>query len=131
MAFLLYFCLQAKKGVYYDEQTRSTSFLQSIEESAYVNTITTLLTCINNYYSPNNNRYLPSNLCVMGLAYQLHKMAKARVRSILPRANRTYGTHYDNRHFDVPIQGSPHCVNRLDGGRDAGGRDRPPYRDDR
>jgi hypothetical protein len=130
-AFLLYFHLQSKKGVYYDDQTRSTSFLQSIKESAYVDTITMLLTCINNYYYPNDDGYLPSNLCIMGLAHQLHKTAKVRVRSILPRANRTNGNHYDDRHFNVPIQGTPHCIYRLDGGRDAGGRDRPPYRDDR
>jgi hypothetical protein len=90
-----------------------------------------LLTCINNYYYPYNDGYLPSNLCVMGLVHQLHKTAKARDRSILPCANRTYGNHYDDRHFDVPIQGSPDCIYRLDGGRDAGGCDHPPYRDDR
>ncbi len=129
-AFLLYFRLQSKKGIYYDDRTRSTSFLHSIKESAYIDTITTLLTCINNYYYPNDDRYLPSNLRIMGLAHQLHKTAKAHVRSILPRTNRTYGNHYDDRHFDVPIQGTLHCIYHLDGGRDAGGRDRPPYRDD-
>jgi hypothetical protein len=128
-AFLPYFCLQAKKGVYYDNRTCSMTFLQSIEESAYINTITTLLTCINNYYSPGNNRYLPSNLCVMGLVHQLNKMAKARVKLALPRVNKMAGSPYDNRNFDVLIQGSPLCVNPMDGGRDAGGHNHPPYRD--
>jgi hypothetical protein len=56
-AFLLYFCLQAKKGVYYNNRACSTTFIQSIKESTYIDTITitTLLTCINNYYSPEDN----------------------------------------------------------------------------
>jgi hypothetical protein len=83
-AFLLYYRLQAKKGVWYDDRTRSTTFLQSVDDPAYVDMITTLLMCINNYYTPNNNEYLPANLCVMGLAQQLHKTAKNRARSILP-----------------------------------------------
>ena len=83
-AFLLYYRVKAKKGVWYDDRTRSTMFLQSVDDPAYVNTITTLLMCINNYYTPNNNEYLPANLCVMGLAQQLHKTAKNRARSILP-----------------------------------------------
>jgi hypothetical protein len=130
-AFLLYFCLQTKKGVYYDDRTRSTTFLQSIEESAYIDTITTLLTCINNYYSPDDDGYLPSNLCVMGLAHQLNKTAKTRVKLALPRVNRMAGSPYDDRHFDVPIQGSPLRINCMDGGRDAGGHDRSPYCDTR
>jgi hypothetical protein len=129
-AFLLYFRLQTKKGVYYDDRTCSTSFLQSIEESAYINAITTLLTCITNSYTPDNNGYLPSNLCVMGLAHQLHKTAKACVKSVLLRVNRTTGNYSDNRHFIVPIQGSPLCVYHMDGGKDAGGRDHPPFHDD-
>ncbi len=130
-AFVLYFRLQSKKGVYYDNCTQSISFLQAIKESAYVDTITMLMTCINNYYSTNDDGYLPSNLCMMGLAHQLHKTAKARVKSVLPRAHMMSDNLYGIRHFDVPIQGSPLRANRLDGGHDAGGRDRPPYRDDR
>jgi hypothetical protein len=108
--FLLYFCLQAKKGVYYDNRACSTAFLQSINESAFIDTITTLLTCVNNYYSPDDNGYLPSNLCMMGLAHQLNKLAKARTRLALPRINRMAESQYNDSHFDVPIQGIPHRV---------------------
>ena len=130
-AFLLYFCLQAKKGVYYDDQTCITSFFQTIKESMYNNNITMLLTCINNYNTPDDNRYLPSNLCMMGLAHQLHKTAKARVKLVLLCVHRTAGNSSDNRHFIVPIQGRPLQVYHMDGGRDAGGCDRPPFRDNR
>ncbi len=130
-AFVLYFWLQSKKGIYYDDRTQSTSFLQAIEESAYFDTITTLMTCIDNYYSTDDDGYLPSNLCVMGLAHQLHKTAKARVKSVLPWAHMMSNDLYGIRHFDAPIQGSPLRANRLDGGRDAGGRDCHPYRNDR
>jgi hypothetical protein len=109
-AFLLYFRLQAKKGVYYDNQAHSTAFLQSIDESAFIDTITMLLTCVNNNYSPDDDGYLPSNLCVMGLAHQLNKSAKARARSALQHINRMVESQYNDIHFNMPIQGSPHCV---------------------
>jgi hypothetical protein len=125
-AFLLHFCLQAKKGVYYDNQARSTAFLQSINESASIDNITKFLTCVNNYYSLDDDGYLPSNLCMMGLAHQLNKSAKTRARLALPRINRMAESQYNDIHFNVPIQGSPHCVFQMEGGRDAGGRDHPP-----
>jgi hypothetical protein len=112
-AFLLYFHLQAKKGIYYDDQACSTAFLQSINESAFIDTITTLLTCVNNYYSPDDDGYLPSNLCVMRLAHQLNRLAKARTRSTIPRINRMAESQYNDIHFDVPIQGSPYRVFRM------------------
>jgi hypothetical protein len=68
-AILLYFRLQAKQGVYHDNRAQSTTFLTSIGEPAYINTITTLQMCINNFYSPIDDGFLPTTLCVMGLAH--------------------------------------------------------------
>ena len=67
---------------------RSTTFLQAIDDYAYADLITTLLTCINNYYSLDDDSYLPSTLCIMGLAHQLNKAAKLRAKSVLPRVHR-------------------------------------------
>ena len=123
-AFQLYYRLLSKKGDYHDDKTRSTTFVQAIDDYTFADLITTLLTCINNYFSVDDDGYLPGSLCIMGLAHQLNKAAKLRARSVLLQANHlgveTRGP------FDVPIQGSPH-VFRMD----AGGRDRPPPCDGR
>ena len=124
-AFLLYYRLLSKKGEFHDDKTRSTTFLQAIKDYAFADIITTLLTCINNYFSVDDDGYLPASLCIMGLAHQLNKSAKLRANSVLPRAHRLTGES-PAWQFDVPIQGSPR-VFRLD----AGGRDRPPPREGR
>ena len=74
LSFLLYFRLLAKKGVLQDDRTNSISFLNAITEPAYADAITTLMTCITNYASGLDDGYLPPNLCIMGLATQLHTM---------------------------------------------------------
>jgi hypothetical protein len=84
-SFALYFRIQAKKGVVSDNRTRSTTFLNAILKPTYTDVITTLLTCINNYYSTYDEGYLPLHLCVMGLAAQLHKTAGKRASALVPR----------------------------------------------
>ncbi len=51
LLFILYFQLQAKKGVVQDDCTRSTTFLNSINKPMYANAIMTLQLCITNYTS--------------------------------------------------------------------------------
>jgi len=97
---------------------------KAINDYTFADLITTLLTCINNYFSVDDDGYLPESLCIMGLAHQLNKAAKLRAKSVLPQANRLGGE--TRGPFDVPIQGSPH-----DFRMDAGGRDRPPPRNGR
>jgi hypothetical protein len=75
LSFLLYFHLLVKKGVIQDDRTNSISFLNAITEPAYDDAITTLMTCITNYASGLDDGYLPPNLCIMGLATQLHTNA--------------------------------------------------------
>jgi hypothetical protein len=85
--------------------------------------------CINNFYSPIDDGFLPTMLCVMGLAHQLNKAAKARVKSALPRVYRTArGFNKDDAYFTVPIQGSPQRAFRVDGACNAGGHDYQPPR---
>ena len=77
LSFLLYFRLQAKKGVVQDDRSHSLTFLQALTDPAYADTVTTLLTCIENYPSDMDDGYLPLHLCVMGLATQLNKNARS------------------------------------------------------
>ncbi len=90
LAFVLYFRLLAKKGLVHDDRTKSITFLQAIREPAYVDVITTLHAHIDTFQSPDFG-YLPPHLCMMGLATQMHKNAKARVWDIFPMAQRTQG----------------------------------------
>ena len=51
LSYVLYFCLQAKKGLVHDERTKSLTFLQAVRELAYVDVITTLQAHIDTYLS--------------------------------------------------------------------------------
>ncbi len=55
----MYYRLLSKKGNFHDDKTRSTTFLQAINDFAFADLITTLLTCINNYFSMDDDEYLP------------------------------------------------------------------------
>ncbi len=114
--FVLYFRLQAKKGLVHDERTKSLTFLQAVCESVYVDVITTLTAHIDTYLSKQDFGYLPPNLCLMGLATQMHKNVQARVRDIVPRVARQLDWHQEDWHHSSPeIQGfrSPQAF-RLD-----------------
>jgi hypothetical protein len=102
---ILYFRLQAKKGLVHDERTKSITFLQAVREPAYVDVITTLQAHIDTYLSKLDFGYLPPNLCMMGLAAQMNKNARAWVREVLPRVVRRLA-YQDGRHWSTPeIQG--------------------------
>jgi hypothetical protein len=90
-SFLLCYCLHLKKGVYHNNCTRSLTFLQAITKPAYTDGMTSLLTCMSNYYAAEDDGYLPSHLCIMGLTTQIHKTATTRVASTIPLAHRTQG----------------------------------------
>jgi hypothetical protein len=49
LSFVLYFHLQAKKGLVHDERTKSITFLQAVHKPAYVDVITTLQAHIDTY----------------------------------------------------------------------------------
>jgi hypothetical protein len=123
-SFCLYFRLQAKKGFVNNNRSSSTMFLNAVLDPAYTNVITTLLTCINNYYVAEDKGYLSNHLCVMGLASQLHKNVQTRARAVVPCAQCAVGLE-EAWEYAIPIQGSPWVART-----DAGGRgDRPPPRD--
>jgi len=106
LSFVLYFCLQAKKGLVHDERTKSLTFLQAVYEPAYVDVITTLQAHIDTYLSQQDFGYLPPNLCMMGLASQMNKNARDQVRDVLPRVARRLAWDQDGWHPSTPeIQG--------------------------
>jgi hypothetical protein len=102
LSYVLYFRLQAKKGLVHDERTKSLTFLQAVREPAYVDVITTLQAHIDTYLSKLDFGYLPPNLCMMGLAAQMNKNARARVREVLPRVARRLAWDQDGRHPSTP-----------------------------
>ena len=106
LSFVLYFRLQAKKGLVHDERTKSLTFLQAVQEPAYVDVITTLQAHIDTYLAQHDFGYLPPNLCMMGLATQMNKNARARVRDIFPRVARRLAWDQDGWQPSTPeIQG--------------------------
>jgi hypothetical protein len=90
-SFLLYYCLHAKKGVYRNNRMRSLTFLQAITKPAYTDGVTSLLMCVSNYYATEDDGYLLSHLCNIGLATQIHKTAMTCAASTIPLACRTQG----------------------------------------
>ncbi len=121
LSYLLYFRLQAKKGVIQDDRTHSISFLNAISEPAYADAITTLMRCITNYVSGLDDGYLPANLCIMGLATQLHSNARTRAHAVVPQVRRTLGMSVTEWDRGATIQGSPRVARLAD--------ERAPYRD--
>jgi hypothetical protein len=104
LLFVLYFRLQAKKGVVWDDCTCSTTFLNSINKPMYADVITTLQLCITNYKSTLDDGYLPSHLCLMGLANQINTNAPTRAHTVILRICRTLlGMEVEITH-QVPIQ---------------------------
>ena len=91
-AHLLYFRLQAKLGLYYDDRRKSSTFLRSVQHTEFVDVCTILQTHIETFLDPYEEGYLPPHLCLMGLAQRIDKNRQSRVRGdLLPRARRMQG----------------------------------------
>ena len=97
-----------------DNRTNSISFLNAITEPAYAGAITTLMTCITNYVSGIDDGYLPPNLCIMGLATQLHTNARTCAHAVIPRVHRTLGMSVGEWDHGGIIQGSPRVAPLVD-----------------
>ncbi len=54
-----YFCIQGKKGIFFDNRTKSGIFLCAIQSSEYVDIVTMLQSHVNIYHSNYNNGSLP------------------------------------------------------------------------
>ena len=104
LSYVLYFCLHVKKGLLHDDFTESITFLQAIHNPAYIDVITTLQAHIDTFQSKDFG-YLPPTLCMMGLAAQMNKDARARVRDILPCVQRVEWHPNDHTAMTPQIQG--------------------------
>jgi hypothetical protein len=126
-AFLLYFCLQAKKNNYYDACMRTSIFLRAISTSEYANVVTLLQTQVDSYRNPDDDGFLPHHLRLNGTATLINNNAKARVRDFAtPRIHRVddADTNWDalvdeEEHPFCHVQGyTPHAL-CLEQGRDS------------
>jgi hypothetical protein len=116
-AHVLYFRLQAKRGLYYDDRTRSSTFLRAIHQPEYIDVITTLQTHIKSYQDMDMG-YLPPSLCMMELATRIDRNATERVFQYgIPQVNRIFGIG-DSAEEDASamplIQGSTPAVFRTE-----------------
>jgi hypothetical protein len=91
---LLYFCLQAKKNVYYSMRDRTNIFLWAVAPSDHANIMTTLQTTVNAYRNPEDDGYLPNHLRIDGIAMMINNNAKHRVQDVgAPRINCVAGAN--------------------------------------
>ncbi len=91
---LLYFCLQAKKNVFYSSRDRTNIFLWAVAPSDYANVMTMLQTSVDAYHNPKDDGYLPDHLCINGIAIMINNNAKHYVRDIgTLRINRVTGSN--------------------------------------
>jgi len=99
--------------LYYDDHTRSSTFLRAIHQPEYIKVITTLKTHIESYQDMDMG-YLPPSLCMMELATRIDRNATARVSQYgILRVNRIFsiGDSAEEDESAMPlIQGSTPAV---------------------
>ncbi len=79
---LLYFRLQSKHNMFFSSRTQSNIFLRNILQSEYADVVTTLQSHVNAYSCDYDEGYLPTNLCINGIATSIHQNATAWVRDV-------------------------------------------------
>ncbi len=97
---LLYFRLQSKHNMFFSLRTQTNIFLRNIQQSKYANVVTTLQSHINAYICEDDDGYLPTNLCINGIATVIHTNAANCVRDVahgLPRVRPAFeNTGYES-----------------------------------
>jgi hypothetical protein len=81
---LLYFQLQSKHNTFFSSRTQTNIFLRNIQQSKYTDVITTLQSHVNAYICEDDDGYLPTNLCINGIATAIHMNAANCVRDVAP-----------------------------------------------
>jgi hypothetical protein len=80
--------------MFFSSRTQTNTFLRNNQQSKYANVVTTLQSHVNAYICEDDDGYLPTNLCINGIATSIHTNAASRVRDIahsLPRVHRAFG----------------------------------------
>jgi hypothetical protein len=91
---LLYFRLQSKHNMFFSSRTQTNNFLLNIQQSEYANVVTTLQSHVNAYSCEDDDGYLPTNLCINGIATLIHTNAVACVHDVahsLLRVHHAFG----------------------------------------
>jgi hypothetical protein len=78
----LYFRLLAKKHIFIDVRTCTNMFLRAITTSEYADVVTNIQSHIDIFRHEDDDGFLPTHLCLRGIANLIHHNAKARVRNI-------------------------------------------------
>jgi hypothetical protein len=102
---LLYFHLQAKHNMFFNARTQTNIFLRNILHSEYADIVTTLQSHVNAYLREDDDGYLPSNLCINGIATAIHLNASTQVRDVglgTPRVRHVQGDPGDDFHNYAP-----------------------------
>ncbi len=91
---LLYFRLQSKHNMFFSSRTQTNIFLRNIQLSEYADVVTTLQSHVNAYICEEDEGYLPTNLCINGIATAIHTNTATCVQDVahgLPRVRRAFG----------------------------------------
>jgi len=89
---LLYFRLQSKHNMFFSSHMQMNIFLCNIQQTEYADVVTTLQSHVNAYLADNDEGYLPTNLCINGIATAIHTNALSWVRDVgQPRVRRVAG----------------------------------------
>ena len=125
--------------MFFSLHTQTNIFLCNIQQSEYADVVTTLQSHMNAYICEDDDGYLPTNLCINGIATLIHTNAACHVRDIahgLPWVHRAFGdtssdfwnpsAFVDDADLSLcAIQGYSPQIYWVDQGRD---HDRPPPR---
>jgi hypothetical protein len=65
---LLYFCLQSKHNMFFSSRMQTNIFLHNILQSKYADVVSTLQSHVNAYSCDDDEGYLPTTLCINGIA---------------------------------------------------------------
>ncbi len=79
---LLYFRLPSKHNMFFSSRTQTNIFLHNIQQSEYVDVVTTLQSHVNAYLADDDEGYLPTNLCINGIATEIHTNASSQVQDV-------------------------------------------------
>jgi hypothetical protein len=79
---LLYFCLQAKKNVFFTARDQTIIFLQAVAPLEYAEVVTTIQTSVDTYRHPNDNGHLTDQYWLNEIAMLIHNSPKHRVGDI-------------------------------------------------
>jgi hypothetical protein len=83
----------------FSSRTQTNIFLRNIQQSKYADVVMTLQSHVNAYICEDDDGYLPTNLCINGIATSIHTNAARHVRDIahsLPQVRRAFGDTSSN-----------------------------------